>query len=156
MKLEGSMAHTWFWCLFGVGTGVRMWRAPRRKEKELPLQGDQRLGKLYYRCPVFGVHPVGHGCEDAPLPAPAIASGREQSRHPMDMGPKDTRTNIFGVAVSAINMDDAIERIDRWIEQRTPNYICITGAHGVMESRKDFRLRDIHNQAGLVTPDGGT
>ena len=64
------------------------------------------------------------------------------------------RTNILGVAVSAINMDDAIERIDRWIEERTPNYICITGAHGVMESRKDFRLRDIHNQAGLVTPDG--
>jgi N-acetylglucosaminyldiphosphoundecaprenol N-acetyl-beta-D-mannosaminyltransferase len=64
------------------------------------------------------------------------------------------RTNILGVAVSAINMDDAIERIDRWIEQRTPNYICITGAHGIMESRKDFRLRDIHNQAGLVTPDG--
>ena len=46
-------------------------------------------------------------------------------------------------------MDDAIATIEGWIEQGTPNHVCITGVHGVMESRKDARLRDIHNQAGL-------
>ena len=51
-------------------------------------------------------------------------------------------------------MGDAIAVIEQWIEQRTPNYVCIRDVHGVMESRKDSRLRDIHNQAGLVTPDG--
>ena len=64
------------------------------------------------------------------------------------------RIDVLGVAVSAINMDDAVAAIEHWIEQRTPNYVCITGVHGVMESRKDCRLCDIHNQAGLVTPDG--
>ena len=66
----------------------------------------------------------------------------------------NARVDIFGVGVSAINMDDAIATIGGWIERRTPNYVCITGVHGVMESRRDARLRDIHNQAGMVTPDG--
>ena len=63
-------------------------------------------------------------------------------------------TDILGVGVSAINMDDAIALIDRWVEERTPNYVCVTGVHGVMESRSDPRLFDIHNRAGLVCPDG--
>ena len=51
-------------------------------------------------------------------------------------------------------MGDAIAAIEQWIDQRTPNYVCIRDVHGLMASRKDSRLRDIHNQAGLVTPDG--
>ena len=70
------------------------------------------------------------------------------------MSCKGERTNILGIGISAINMDDAIATIDGWIEQREPNYVCITGAHGVVESRKDARLRDIYERAGLVTPDG--
>jgi N-acetylglucosaminyldiphosphoundecaprenol N-acetyl-beta-D-mannosaminyltransferase len=64
------------------------------------------------------------------------------------------RTNVLGVGVSAINMQLAIECIDGWIATRTPNYVCVTGVHGVMESQHDPSLRDIHNGAGLVTPDG--
>ena len=63
-------------------------------------------------------------------------------------------TDILGVGVSAINMDDAIALIDRWVEERIPNYVCVTGVHGVMESRSDPRLFEIHNRAGLVCPDG--
>ena len=51
-------------------------------------------------------------------------------------------------------MGDAIAAIEQWIEQRTPHYVCIRDVHGVIASRKDPRLRDIHDQAGLVTPDG--
>ena len=64
------------------------------------------------------------------------------------------RTNILGVGVSAINMDMAIETIDRWIAERQQNYICVTSVHGVIESQSDHELRKIQNQAGLVTPDG--
>ena len=64
------------------------------------------------------------------------------------------RTNVLGVGVSAINIPLAIEVIDQWIEAQTPNYICVTGVHGIMESQNDPELRRIHNQAGLVTPDG--
>ena len=64
------------------------------------------------------------------------------------------RANILGVGVSAINMAQALNTIDGWISQRDQHYVCITGVHGVMESQRDEQLRQIHNQAGLVTPDG--
>lgn len=64
------------------------------------------------------------------------------------------RFDILGVRVSAINLAMALATIDEWITQRTPNYACVTGAHGIVESRRDPHLRDIHNAAGLVTPDG--
>ena len=51
-------------------------------------------------------------------------------------------------------MEQALIRIDAWIAQRHPNYICVTGVHGVMESQQDEDLRQIHNHAGMVVPDG--
>jgi N-acetylglucosaminyldiphosphoundecaprenol N-acetyl-beta-D-mannosaminyltransferase len=67
---------------------------------------------------------------------------------------RDERTEILGVAVSSITLDDAAATIERWIAARSRNYVCVTGVHGVMESRRDERLRKIHNAAGMVTPDG--
>lgn len=64
------------------------------------------------------------------------------------------RVSILGVNVSAINMEMALEVIEGWIVHREPHYVCVTGVHGVMESQRDEGLRRIHNQAGLVTPDG--
>jgi N-acetylglucosaminyldiphosphoundecaprenol N-acetyl-beta-D-mannosaminyltransferase len=64
------------------------------------------------------------------------------------------RVNVLGVGVSAITMDDALALIDRSIASASRQYICVTGVHGVMESQTDPHLRDIHNRAGLVTPDG--
>jgi len=51
-------------------------------------------------------------------------------------------------------MNLAVETIEGWIDRREPNYVCVTGVHGVMESQSDEDLREIHNSAGLVTPDG--
>src|SRR5688572_29847918 len=62
--------------------------------------------------------------------------------------------NILGVRVSAINMVQAFNTIDEWIAQRQQRYVCITGVHGIMESQRDKELRHVHNDAGLVTPDG--
>ena len=64
------------------------------------------------------------------------------------------RVNVLGVEVSAIDMDDAYRAIAGWVAARDRRYVCITGVHGVMESVRDPMLRDIHNAAGLVTPDG--
>ncbi len=78
-----------------------------------------------------------------------------ESRQLRSAGPiRDDRVDILGVGVSSINLDDAVETIERWIGARTRNYVCITGVHGLMESRRDERLRRIHNEAGMVTPDG--
>ena len=64
------------------------------------------------------------------------------------------RVNILGVRMSAINMPQALSIIDGWIAHRQQHYVCITGVHGIIESQRDEGLRRIHNEAGLVTPDG--
>src|SRR5690606_24356583 len=62
--------------------------------------------------------------------------------------------NVLGVRVSAINMPAALEFFDDAIASDVRTYVCITGVHGVVESQSDPELKAIHNQAGLVTPDG--
>jgi N-acetylglucosaminyldiphosphoundecaprenol N-acetyl-beta-D-mannosaminyltransferase len=62
--------------------------------------------------------------------------------------------DVLGVEVSAITMEDAIATIERWIGEGQREYVCVTGVHGIMECRRDPLLRKIHNNAGMVTPDG--
>ena len=62
--------------------------------------------------------------------------------------------DVLGVRISAINMPMALSTIERWIESAARQYVCVTGVHGVMESQRDTALLEIHNRAGLVTPDG--
>lgn len=64
------------------------------------------------------------------------------------------RVEIAGLRVSAIAMPDALAAIERWIATRDRQFVCITGVHGVIESRADPELKAIHDRAGLVTPDG--
>jgi N-acetylglucosaminyldiphosphoundecaprenol N-acetyl-beta-D-mannosaminyltransferase len=64
------------------------------------------------------------------------------------------RCNVLGVGISAVNLDSATALINRWITNREHQYVCITGVHGVMESQSNKTLKHIHNQAGMVTPDG--
>ena len=65
-----------------------------------------------------------------------------------------SRVNVLGVGVSAIDLPTAIQTIDRWIDSQESRYVCVTGVHGVIESQRNPLIRKIHNQAGLVTPDG--
>jgi N-acetylglucosaminyldiphosphoundecaprenol N-acetyl-beta-D-mannosaminyltransferase len=64
------------------------------------------------------------------------------------------RVNILGVGVSAVNWAMVLNAVDTWIKQGQRHYVCVTGVHGVIESQRDENLRRIHNEAGLVTPDG--
>jgi N-acetylglucosaminyldiphosphoundecaprenol N-acetyl-beta-D-mannosaminyltransferase len=64
------------------------------------------------------------------------------------------RMNILGVSVTATNMPGAVKQIDAWIAERTKTYVCVTGVHGIMESQKSAQVLEIHNAAGMVTPDG--
>lgn len=61
---------------------------------------------------------------------------------------------MLGVGVSAVTMSQALETIADWLLRREQHYVCVTGVHGIMESQRDEELRQIHNRAGLVTPDG--
>ena len=64
------------------------------------------------------------------------------------------RQNILGVEVSAINMGQAVGQIQEWIEKRTPNYVTVTPAHGVMDCHNRPELKPIFNASGMTTPDG--
>jgi len=68
--------------------------------------------------------------------------------------PEIDRTFVLGIGVSTVTLDRAASIIEHWIERRTRNYVCVTGAHGIIESLRDRQLRHIHNAAGMVTPDG--
>lgn len=64
------------------------------------------------------------------------------------------RVNVLGVGVSPVNLERAVETLGEWVESDRSTYVCVTGVHGVMESRRDPDLRAIHNRAGMVVPDG--
>jgi N-acetylglucosaminyldiphosphoundecaprenol N-acetyl-beta-D-mannosaminyltransferase len=64
------------------------------------------------------------------------------------------RLNILGVKVSAVNPSVALDTIDGWISRDEPHYVCVTGVHGIMESYRKPAVRNVHNAAGLVVPDG--
>jgi N-acetylglucosaminyldiphosphoundecaprenol N-acetyl-beta-D-mannosaminyltransferase len=68
--------------------------------------------------------------------------------------PGDVRVDVLGVLVSAIDLPTAVTRIEHWIETGARDYVCVTGVHGVMESQRDPALKEIHNRAGMTTPDG--
>ncbi len=51
-------------------------------------------------------------------------------------------------------MNSAYGKIRDWIAAGQKHFVTVTGAHGVIESRRDRELRDIHNRAGMVTADG--
>jgi N-acetylglucosaminyldiphosphoundecaprenol N-acetyl-beta-D-mannosaminyltransferase len=64
------------------------------------------------------------------------------------------RLDVLGVHVSAVNVASAVDEIQRWIRQGCRSYATLTGVHGVMESVRDEEIRQAHNAAGLVLPDG--
>lgn len=67
---------------------------------------------------------------------------------------QDPRQGILGVGVSAVRMDQAVDRISSWIARCEQHYVTVTPAHAVMEAYWDPALRKIFNASGLTTPDG--
>lgn len=51
-------------------------------------------------------------------------------------------------------MQDALDVMQRWINQRTPNYVCCIPAHAVMDAYDQPGLREVYAKSGLNTPDG--
>src|SRR5262245_47961746 len=65
-----------------------------------------------------------------------------------------SRVNVLGVGISPINLEEAVQEIERWIAERARNYVNVCTVHTVMECQNDTRLRAIVNRSGLSTPDG--
>jgi N-acetylglucosaminyldiphosphoundecaprenol N-acetyl-beta-D-mannosaminyltransferase len=71
-----------------------------------------------------------------------------------DLAVRDTKVNILGVYIDATNLTDVSAQVMRWIAAQKRTYVCVTSVHGIMESQRKPDVKDIHNAAGMVTPDG--
>ena len=64
------------------------------------------------------------------------------------------RANVLGTAIDAVNMQQALARVEEDLRLRRKGYVCLTGVHGVMESKRDPVLAGILANASLNVPDG--
>ena len=62
--------------------------------------------------------------------------------------------NILGVHLSAVNLAEAANEIERWLGNDRRTYVTVANVHTVMEAQFDKGLRRINNLAGMCVPDG--
>jgi N-acetylglucosaminyldiphosphoundecaprenol N-acetyl-beta-D-mannosaminyltransferase len=60
----------------------------------------------------------------------------------------------LGIGISAVNLEQALAEVERWIAAKERHYINVCTVHTVMECQQDGRLRQIVNASGLSTADG--
>ncbi len=63
---------------------------------------------------------------------------------------------VLGVRVDAVQMSDTVAQLCYWIDNRQPitRFVAVTGLHGIAESHRDGRFREVLKAADLVVPDG--
>jgi N-acetylglucosaminyldiphosphoundecaprenol N-acetyl-beta-D-mannosaminyltransferase len=64
------------------------------------------------------------------------------------------RTNVLGVGISVVNMDDAVKLSESMIRSHNKGYVCVTDVHGIIEAQSDSEFRDVLNGSAMTTPDG--
>jgi N-acetylglucosaminyldiphosphoundecaprenol N-acetyl-beta-D-mannosaminyltransferase len=62
--------------------------------------------------------------------------------------------DIQGVPVAAVDLPFACNFIAGRALHASGDYVTVTGAHGIVESAYDERVREAHRQALIVVPDG--
>lgn len=62
--------------------------------------------------------------------------------------------SLLGVRISALNLEAAVDLVCQTVRRRERGYVCVCGAHGLVDSQSDRALRLALNGAWLVTPDG--
>lgn len=63
-------------------------------------------------------------------------------------------TNVLGVHVHALDLDRATRLIVAAAQQPHSGYVCVADVRSIIATQDDPALREIFNQAFLVTPDG--
>lgn len=67
----------------------------------------------------------------------------------------NTAFTVLGVRVNAVQIDDVVVQMERWISNRNgSHFIAVTGMHGITEAQHELSFRRILNSADLVVPDG--
>ncbi|MFZ0803674.1 MAG: WecB/TagA/CpsF family glycosyltransferase [Terriglobales bacterium] len=83
------------------------------------------------------------------------ASAGSAQEHRSEPAPAPARFPVLGVGVSAVQIPQVIEILERWILERSgSHYVAVTGMHGITEAQYDRQFRSILQSADLVVPDG--
>jgi N-acetylglucosaminyldiphosphoundecaprenol N-acetyl-beta-D-mannosaminyltransferase len=72
----------------------------------------------------------------------------------MNISSRHPKANVLGLAIDAVNIEQALVRIEENLRLQRKGYVCLAGVHGVMESRRNPSLARIFADAALVAPDG--
>ena len=64
------------------------------------------------------------------------------------------KVDILGVNVDSLTMQEAVEQVEKYIEERNPVLIATANAEMLMRATYDEELKSILNGAAMVTPDG--
>jgi N-acetylglucosaminyldiphosphoundecaprenol N-acetyl-beta-D-mannosaminyltransferase len=67
---------------------------------------------------------------------------------------KAPKAHVLGIAIDAINMDEAVAKIAQQLQSRSKGYVCLCGVHGIMEAQRDRDVARAFAGASLVVPDG--
>lgn len=62
--------------------------------------------------------------------------------------------DVLGVPVSVTSLEKSFRAILDWANDDRGRFVFIRDVHGIMQAQKDERLRQLHYEAALVTPDG--
>ncbi len=64
------------------------------------------------------------------------------------------KAHILGIAIDAVNMEQALAKIAQDLESRRKGYVCLCGVHGIMEAYRNPEVARAFAGASLVAPDG--
>lgn len=62
--------------------------------------------------------------------------------------------DVLGVPVSITSVDRSFRALVNWAKDDRGRFVFIRDVHGIMQAQTDERLRQLHYEAALVTPDG--
>lgn len=63
-------------------------------------------------------------------------------------------TDVCGVPVSSVNIEQACHIIGGWIRSRKKVYICVAPVSTIVDARSDAGYRKVLEGAAMITPDG--
>jgi len=66
----------------------------------------------------------------------------------------EDKVNVLGIAISTLDLKKTIQILLKARLNDYKGYVCVTGAHGVIESLDNKELKKIHNNSLLTVPDG--
>ncbi len=64
------------------------------------------------------------------------------------------KVEMFEIPISRVTMEQALDEIERFIDQQTPHHVITSDASALVRAQDDLELRQIMTEADLLTADG--